>query len=368
MKVSVYTDGGSRGNPGVAGAGSVVYGSGGETLAEVAYVVGQKSSNNVAEYHGLLRGLEAAQEFGATEVEVFMDSKLVVEQMSGRWKIKHPDMADLARQARSLAAGFASVTYTWVPRAKNKKADELSNVAMDAAAAGAKPGIVGAKKEASAQHEVASPAHWSGTNAPRTRFILLRHGQTAHSAARLYSGSSDPELTDIGHEQAQRAARAVTALGGVDLIVTSPQTRARQTADACAEALGITDVVVDEQLREMDYGEFDGLSREECMERFAEEFDVWQASSSNAPPGGESLTALHRRITRARLALQERHEAATILVVTHMTPIKSIIRQALGVGAEAFKHIYLDLASISVVEFYGDYGVVRCVNDVAHHL
>ena len=126
-------------------------------------------------------------------------------------------------------------------------------------------------------------------------------------------------------------------------------------------------MVVDEQLREMDYGEFDGLSREECMERFAEEFDVWQASSSNAPPGGESLTALHRRITRARLALQERHEGATILVVTHMTPIKSIIRQALGVGAEAFKHIYLDLASISVVEFYGDYGVVRCVNDVAHH-
>ena len=131
MKVTVYTDGGSRGNPGVAGSGSVVYDENGTTLAEIAYVVGQKSSNNVAEYHGLLRGLEAARDLGATEVDVFMDSKLVVEQMSGRWKIKHPDMKKLALDARDLAAGFSAVTYSWVPRAKNKKADELSNVAMD---------------------------------------------------------------------------------------------------------------------------------------------------------------------------------------------------------------------------------------------
>ena len=84
MKVAVFTDGGSRGNPGVAGSGAVVYGEAGETLAEIVYVVGAKSSNNVAEYHGLLRGLEAAADLGATEVAVSMDSKLVVEQMNGR--------------------------------------------------------------------------------------------------------------------------------------------------------------------------------------------------------------------------------------------------------------------------------------------
>ena len=111
MKVTVYTDGGSRGNPGVAGSGSVVYDENGATLSEIAYVVGQKSSNNVAEYHGLLRGLEAARDLGATEVDVYMDSKLVVEQMSGRWKIKHPDMKKLALDARDLASGFSSVTY-----------------------------------------------------------------------------------------------------------------------------------------------------------------------------------------------------------------------------------------------------------------
>ncbi|WP_415528562.1 reverse transcriptase-like protein, partial [Corynebacterium gottingense] len=142
MKVSVFTDGGSRGNPGVAGSGAVVYGEGGETLAEIVYVVGSKSSNNVAEYHGLLRGLEAAAELGATEVAVSMDSKLVVEQMNGRWKIKHPDMQKLAVKARKLAGGFDRVTYTWVPRAKNKKADELSNKAMDAATKDGTPRIV----------------------------------------------------------------------------------------------------------------------------------------------------------------------------------------------------------------------------------
>lgn len=369
MKVTVYTDGGSRGNPGVAGSGSVVYGPGGETLAEIAYVVGQKSSNNVAEYHGLLRGLEAARDLGATEVEVFMDSKLVVEQMSGRWKIKHPDMKELALTARKLANGFASVSYTWVPRAKNKKADELSNVAMDAAAKGAAPGIVGADaaKAPSKQHEVASPAHWSGTDAPCTRFILLRHGQTEHSADKLYSGSSDPALTEVGREQAERAARAVAALGPIDAVVTSPQARARQTAQACASALGVAEVEEVEGLREMDFGEFEGLSRSQCQERFGEEFEAWQASQSVAPPSGESLAALHRRVTRARLGLQERYEGKTVLVVTHVTPIKSVLRQALGVGAEAFRHIFLDLASVSIVEFYGDFGVVRCVNDVAHH-
>lgn len=378
MKVTVYTDGGSRGNPGVAGSGSVVYGADGKTLAEIAYVVGRKSSNNVAEYHGLLRGLEAARDLGATDVEVYMDSKLVVEQMSGRWNIKHPDMQELALSARKLAAGFNSVSYTWVPRAKNKKADELSNVAMDAAAKGAAPGIVSATANAkpvtatsatgsARQHEVATPGHWSGTDAPRTRFILLRHGQTEHSAAKLYSGASDPALTDIGLAQADNAARAVALIGQIDAIVSSPLTRARQTAEACAAACGIAEVETSEGFREMDFGEFEGLSRHECEQRFGAEFEAWQASPSTAPPGGESLSSLHRRVTRARLALQQRYEGKTVLVVSHVTPIKSVLRQALGVGAEAFRHIFLDLASISVVEFYGDFGVVRCVNDVAHH-
>lgn len=379
MRVALFCDGGSRGNPGIAGSGSVLYNEDGDTLAEIAYVVGAKSTNNVAEYYGLLRGLEAARDLGATRVDVSMDSKLVVEQMTGRWKIKHPDMQKLARDARDVATSFDKVTYTWVPRAKNKKADELSNVAMDAAAKDGTPrildsGVPAAKPAAkdsgsakkSRNHVVASPAHWSGTDAPRTRFVLLRHGQTEHSAQRRYSGSSDPELTDIGREQAKRAADTIAAMGKIDVIVSSPQTRARQTAEYCADALGL-DVEIIDGFRELNFGAFEGLTRAEAMERYGEEFGQWEASFSTSPPEGESTTALHRRVTRARLKVQEAYGGKTVLVVTHMTPIKSVIRQALGASAETFRHMFLDLASISVVEFYGDFGVVRTFNDVAHH-
>ena len=382
MKVTVYTDGGSRGNPGVAGSGSVVYDEAGTTLAEIAYVVGQKSSNNVAEYHGLLRGLEAARDLGATDVDVYMDSKLVVEQMSGRWKIKHPDMKKLALDARDLAAGFNSVTYSWVPRAKNKKADELSNVAMDAAARGAKPGIVEAQSLSTpaatdapenpprkrADHESGSPSHWHGRDEPRTRFVLVRHGQTEHSAQKRYSGSSDPVLTDLGEKQAAAVAAAVARLGKIDAVVASPAKRAQQTAQACAEALGIdaSEIETVDGFREVDFGVFEGLTRAEAREGYAEEFGAWEASTSKAPPEGESLSSAHRRVTRARLKVQEAHEGETVLVVTHMTPIKSVIRQALESGPDTFRHVFLDLASISVVEFYGDLGIVRSFNDVAH--
>ena len=378
MHVKMYCDGGSRGNPGVAGSGSVVYDASGETLGEIAYVVGKKSTNNVAEYYGLVRGLEACREVGATKVDVFMDSKLVVEQMTGRWKIKHPDMQKLAREARDLASSFEKVTYTWVPRAKNKKADELSNVAMDAAARGDKPGIVkgtgvwvGEKRGEPEDvekhtHQTASPAHWAGADAPRTRFILLRHGQTQHSAEQRFSGVAEPELTDTGRDQARRAADALWGFGRIDAIVASPQARAQGTARIAAGALGL-DVVVDEGLRELDFGDFEGLTRDEAVSRDKAAFDEWQSSPNNAPPGGESLTALHRRVTRTRSKLQERYEGKTVLVVTHMTPVKSFVRQALGAGPELFKHLFLDLASISVVDYYGDFGVVRCVNDVAHH-
>ncbi|OHF36106.1 bifunctional RNase H/acid phosphatase [Corynebacterium sp. HMSC074A01] len=370
MKVAVFTDGGSRGNPGVAGSGAVLYDESGATLAEIVYVVGAKSSNNVAEYHGLLRGLEAAAELGATEVAVSMDSKLVVEQMNGRWKIKHPDMQKLAMQARKLAGSFERVTYTWVPRAKNKKADELSNLAMDAAEKDGTPRIVetgsaAAAKKAEAPH-AAALVH-GATDTPRTRFILLRHGQTEHSAEHRLSGVSNPELTELGREQARRAAEALRSFGPIDAIVASPQTRAQQTAQAAADALGFDSFETVDGFREINFGDFEGLTRKEAQEKDGEAFGAWEASISKAPPNGESITALHRRVTRARLKLQEQREGQTILVVTHMMPIKSVIRQGLGSGAEVFTHSFLDLASISVVDFWADFGVVRCVNDVAHH-
>lgn len=127
----VEADGGSRGNPGVAAGGAVVIDeSTGEVLAEVGVFVGV-ATNNVAEYSGLLAGLTRARQIDpAAKIHVRMDSKLVVEQMSGRWKIKHPDMRELALEAQSVIAG-ADVTFEWIAREFNSRADAVANQSMD---------------------------------------------------------------------------------------------------------------------------------------------------------------------------------------------------------------------------------------------
>ncbi len=134
MKVIVEADGGSRGNPGPAGYGAVVLDAATEeVLAERHGGLGI-ATNNVAEYQGLIAGLQAARELGASDVEVRMDSKLVVEQMSGRWQIKHPALRPLAAEAAALVRELGGATFGWIPRARNSKADALANKAMDAQA------------------------------------------------------------------------------------------------------------------------------------------------------------------------------------------------------------------------------------------
>ena len=132
----IEADGASRGNPGHASYGTVIRNMNtGEVVVELAAVLGH-ATNNVAEYRGLVAGLtEVAQLDPNAIVEVRMDSKLVVEQMSGRWKIKHPDMRDLAMQAREILP-YGNVTYTWIPREDNKHADALANEALDTHLAG----------------------------------------------------------------------------------------------------------------------------------------------------------------------------------------------------------------------------------------
>lgn len=377
MKLVIEADGGSRGNPGVAGSGTVVYSDNkAEVLKEIAYVVGTKATNNVAEYRGLLEGLKAARELGATFVDVYMDSKLVVEQMSGRWKIKHPDMKVLALEAKEIASEIGSVSYTWIPREKNKRADALSNVAMDAAAAGKPVGVVG--DSASSAASVADsekedlnctetkPTNWNGATTDPTRFLLLRHGQTAMSAARLYSGRSNPELSELGEKQAAAAARRLAQAGGIDAIVSSPLTRTMQTAEAAAAALGMKVRVIDD-LIETDFGLWDGKSFSEAHEQDPELHTKWLTDSSVAPPGGESLQTVNRRVKKARESLQREYGAANVLVVSHVTPIKAIMRQALDAGPSFFQKAHLDLASLSIAEFYEDGPTcVRLFNDTSH--
>ena len=360
MKVVVEADGGSRGNPGPAGYGAVVWTADHRTvLAERKQAIG-RATNNVAEYSGLIAGLEEAANLGASEVEVNMDSKLVVEQMSGRWKVKHPDMVPLHQQATSLSTRFDRVTYTWVPRAKNSHADRLANEAMDAAAELA----TSAPEATTEQHT--NPAGWTGARGAPTQFLLLRHGQTELSVERRYSGRGNPALTELGRRQADAAAQFIGEKGGVAAVITSPLQRAYDTAEAAAKALGL-DVSVDADLIETDFGGWEGLTFSEAAERDPELHRRWLRKTSVAPPDGESFDAAAERVGRARARIISEHPGETVLVVSHVTPIKTLLRMALDAGPSILYRMHLDLASLSIAEFYPDGAAsVRLVNQTAY--
>ena len=361
MKVIVEADGGSRGNPGPAGYGSVVWSADHSTiLAESKQAIG-RATNNVAEYRGLIAGLEEAARLEATDVEVLMDSKLVVEQMSGRWKVKHPDLAVLHQQATALSTRFARIGYTWIPRARNSHADRLANEAMDAAAELEEPAETPKAAETSS-----SPAGWIGARGAPTRFLLLRHGQTELSTQRRYSGRGNPALTDVGRRQAEAAAQYLAQKGGIAAVITSPLQRAYDTAATAAKALGL-DVTVDDDLIETDFGAWEGLTFGEAAERDPETHRRWLRDTSVTPPDGESFDSVANRVRRAKTRIIAEHGGETVLVVSHVTPIKTVLRVALDAGANILYRLHLDLASLSIAEFYPDGAAsVRLVNQTAY--
>lgn len=364
-EVIVEADGGSRGNPGPAGYGAVVFDADRvAVLAERREALGV-TTNNVAEYRGLIAGLEAAAELGARVVTVRMDSKLVVEQMSGRWKVKHASMVPLADRARRLAAGFDRVSYHWIPRKENAHADRLANEAMDDG------GLIEEVHEAvadsrSATARLAGSPGWTGATGRPTRFLLLRHGQTELSVQRRYSGRGNPPLTAVGREQAARAAKMLAAKGDIGAVVTSPLGRARETAEAAAAALG-TEVRVIDGLTETDFGAWEGLTFREAAERDPDLHARWLGDPALPAPGGESFDEVRERVEAARRDLMARYPGANIVVVSHVTPIKTLLQLALGVGPSLLYRLHLDLASLSLAEFYPDGGSsVRLVNDTSY--
>ena len=364
MKVIIEADGGSRGNPGPAGYGTVVWSTDhGAVLAESKQAIG-RATNNVAEYRGLIAGLEEAAKLGATDVDVLMDSKLVVEQMSGRWKVKHPDIAVLHQQATGLSTRFDHITYTWIPRSKNSHADRLANEAMDAAAEIETPAE--AQVQSQTPSSTASPAGWTGARGAPTRFLLLRHGQTELSTQRRYSGRGNPALTGVGRRQAEAAAQFLAQTGGIAAVITSPLQRAYDTAAAAAKALGL-DVSVDDDLIETDFGAWEGLTFGEAAERDPELHRRWLRDTSINPPDGESFDSVADRVRRAKARITNEHSGETVLVVSHVTPIKTMLRLALDAGQGILYRLHLDLASLSIAEFYPD-GVasVRLVNQTAY--
>ncbi|MGW7380013.1 bifunctional RNase H/acid phosphatase [Streptomyces sp. NPDC054794] len=438
----VEADGGSRGNPGPAGYGAVVIeAASGETLAEAAEYIGI-ATNNVAEYRGLIAGLRAAHALDpSAAVHVRMDSKLAVEQMSGRWKIKHPDLKPLAAEANRVFPP-ERVTYEWIPRERNKHADRLANEAMDAGGRGEQwsPPTSTAELDASAAQraraavpepsgppgdatagaararaaladvraartvaadgpkgtgeETAKPVPsaeapeetpqaapmaapkeapapgWSAPDlgAPAT-FVLLRHGETPLTPQKRFSGSggTDPSLSDAGREQAERVAAALARRGTIQAVVASPLARTRETAGIVAARLGL-DVTVDEGLRETDFGAWEGLTFGEVRERYPGDLNAWLADPEARPTGdGESFAATATRIAATRDKLIAAHQGRTVLLVTHVTPIKTLVRLALGAPPESLFRMELSAASLSAVAYYADGNAsVRLLNDTSH--
>jgi broad specificity phosphatase PhoE/ribonuclease HI len=379
--VTVEADGGSRGNPGPAGYGAVVRDpETGEVLAERSESLGT-ATNNVAEYQGLIAGLTAAAELGAAEVDVRMDSKLVVEQMCGRWQIKNPGLRPLAAQAATLVGRFDVVRFSWIPREQNRHADALANAAMDAAAgrpptAEAIGGAAAAGQPSTTpaapivgSDPATAPASWE----PRpsftaTRLILVRHGETPYTEQRRYSGRGDVPLSERGRAQARATATRVAELApSVAAVLSSPLSRCTATAASIAQALGDVPVRTEDDLIECDFGQWEGRTFAEVREGWPGEMDAWLASPRIAPPGGESFTHVAERAHRVISGLLTAYPGETVVVVSHVSPIKLVLRDALAAGDGFLHRLFLDAAGISVLDLWPDGGVaVRTVNDTAH--
>jgi broad specificity phosphatase PhoE/ribonuclease HI len=366
VRVIIEADGGSRGNPGPAGYGAVVFDAvSGAVLAERFDYIGI-DTNNVAEYRGLIAGLLAAKEVGASEVVVRMDSKLVIEQMSGRWQVKHETMRKLAREASVLLTGFAETTLEWIPREANKHADHLANRAMD----------IGEGKPTRDRSPLATrrpaavpsppPVSWTPGRGQPTHVILVRHGSTVHSPSRRYSGRNDLPLSELGEKQASALAERAGSFGPVSAVITSPLPRARQTAAAMAAVLNVALEVAD-GLIETDFGEWEGLSGDEVKAKWPAEHAAWLASVDVAPPGGETFSAVATRVHRTLTEIVAAHAGETVVLVSHVTPIKVLLTHALDAPLSSIFRIFLDTASISRVDYFANGATsVRLVNEVSH--
>jgi len=364
MRVIIEADGGSRGNPGPAAYGALIRDADtGEIIAERAEAIGV-ATNNVAEYRGLIAGLGLYREHTPdAELEVRMDSKLVIEQMAGRWKVKHPSMKPLAIEAQKLAP--TGVKWTWVPREQNKAADAILNAALDSAegdmtkhprSASTAASVVTAPVPAEAEKEKNPLIGWRNSlYGEPTTVIMLRHGVTDNTVRKLFcgTGGADPGLNELGEQQAARAAAWLKRQGNIDAVVSSPLRRTRETAAFVGRELGL-DVELEAGIAEAAFGEWDGFSFAEILEHWPSEIEEWLGSTAIAPPGGEDFDSVFERVVVARDRLLRDYAGKTIVAVSHVTPIKMMIRLALDAPMRSIYKMELAPASITTIQWWPD--------------
>jgi probable phosphoglycerate mutase len=352
MSVVVEADGGARGNPGPAAYGAVLKDARtGEVIAEVGEPIGV-ASNNVAEYRGLIAGLRLAAEHApGAPVQVRMDSKLVVEQMSGNWKVKHPAMRPLALEANRLAP--PGTTFTWIPRAENSHADRLVNEALDGLRDASGP--VGMRDARPAPAEARPAGGWSPPSGPPTTLVLVRHGVTDHTTRRVFSGglaSANPPLNDEGRAQVRTTGEWLSPMRDrIDALVASPVRRTHESAEILGAILG-HEVEFEDGIAEMEFGSWDGLTFADVQQQFPDELSAWLGNLEHPPGGGESFRAVAERVLAGRDRIVQAYAGKTVLVVSHVTPIKTLVADALGAPLEALFRMELSPASVTVVSYF----------------
>lgn len=376
----IEADGGSRGNPGPAGSGAVVIDADtGEVLLEIAKFIGV-ATNNVAEYLALKAGLEGAVDLNpAARYLVRMDSKLVIEQMSGTWKIKHPDMIQLAAEVQKIARGL-DIKWMWIPREENSRADALANKAMDEAADSTVSFEDKPLKSPVAEFNQLAPSSvraQGGVTKPLTTVVLIRHGRTHLTESKRISGrgGEDPKLSDLGRIDARRAAEEVKKIGTdgpwsflspVSAIIASPIQRTVDTANIIANELNLS-VSTNENIAEISFGDWDGHTNEEVKQTWPKEFAAWQGSWTVSPPNGESLEQFDSRVMAGLAEIVSEHAGKTVAVVSHVMPIRGIARRALEAGISAYWAPQISPCSITILRFWGDQAAeVLTLNSTAH--
>ena len=207
---------------------------------------------------------------------------------------------------------------------------------------------------------------WDNPTTDPTTTILLRHGDTRLSPEHRFSGQRDLPLSASGTRQAKAAARHLAAGVPIDAVVSSPLQRAVDTAAIAAAELGLT-TAIDEDLRETDFGDWEGFTLEEIQQRWPAAAAAWQHNPEQAPPGGESFADTSCRVNRACDRLLRDHSGQTVLVVSHISPIKILLCRALGVPLGTIYRLYLGSACINKIQWHGrEFAAVHCINDTSH--
>jgi probable phosphoglycerate mutase len=253
-----------------------------------------------------------------------------------------------------------------VPRGQNSHADRLVNEALDGTRSGVTAGAPAEPDPDSLIEELESPAEappsiqtqtrgWSGSTSVPTTLVLVRHGVTVHTAEKRFSGglaSANPGLSDEGRAQVRATADWLAPLAErVDAVVASPVRRTLESAEIVAEVLGKS-LEVEPGFAEMEFGRWDGLTFAEVAQRFKGELDAWLGSLDVGAGGGESFRTVESRVLAGLQRVLDAHAGKTVVVVSHVTPIKTLVAHAVDAPLESVFRMELSPASVTVVSFF----------------